>query len=102
MKHTLVATMLICLASPVLADPAADEAAKADAIRECVLAKIGGHEAFGKAVSPIPHQPKLKPNGQVDLGYGNRRPQPFTVVQEPAVTQQDLQHAASQCRHENP
>jgi hypothetical protein len=102
MKYMLVAATFIVLASPALADPSADEATKADTIRECVLNKVGGHEAFGKAAMPIPHQPRLKPNGQVDLGYGNRRPQPFTSLQEPTVTQQELQHAASQCRHENP
>lgn len=96
MKHVLIVLAGVSLVSPMaFAGPTADE------MRQCVIDKVGGHEAFGAvAAAPVPHHPTVRPNGSVDLGYGHRRPQPFSFTTQPTVTHEALRHAASQCEHE--
>jgi hypothetical protein len=94
MKRTLIVLVGVALiSSSALAGPPTGE------MHRCVLGKIGDG-AFGTVMVPIPHHPAVGPSGRVDLGYGHRRPQPFSFAKEPTVTLDALHHAVSQCNHE--
>jgi hypothetical protein len=116
MKYALLTAAVVGLALPALAQaPGTPEYTTHEGvIRDCVIAKAGGHEAFGEPPVPStplhptiratksrdPHAPQL----EVDFGYGNRRPDqiPHTGGRAASVTETDLHKFTAQCRHENP